>query len=210
MATDEDKDKGAVDVAALLALAPEATHVDLYFLPANDLPVLGWSEPALEGLLSGASALGRPVLERFVEHSAGDVTLASPAPSAAAEEPARARRVTVLRETTLPLPPLSMCARALKVTPLAASEFPSQRRYDATRHVTRAKWTLHHRVRLLAECDSFHNGTTLYLRYNHAPNVDPAAVRAALRKGARAVMHSIAPAASGDAATAAASPGTAA
>lgn len=170
-------------------MAPGATHFDLYFLPAAALPVLGWSEHALDGLLSGESALGRPIIERFVEHCADDVTLTSSVHDA--EEAARARRIVVLSESTT----ATMLARSLKVTPIPASEFPNRRRYDAVRHVTRARWTLHHRVRLLAECASNEDAptaTTLCMRYTHAPNVDPAAVQAALQKGIHAVTKTLA------------------
>ena len=164
------------------------THVDLYFLPTGELPLLGWSEPALKPLLSGGSALGRPVIQHFIEHCADDITLTSSVTDAE-EEPARARRMTVLREST---PTQGLFARVLQVTPLSASEFPSRRSYDSVRHVTRARWTLHNRVRLLADCAYETalktNSTTLCLRYNHAPNVDLGAVQAALRRGIQVVQ----------------------
>lgn len=181
--------------AALDALAskhPDATHVDLFFAPCAP-PVLGWAPSAVRGLLElGFPGASRPAIERFTAYRVGDATMTR---SPSADDAARVVRVATLSETETETK--NGLVRTLRVRPLSAHQFPSVRTFDDVSRVTRARWTLHNRVRLHVDFESGEGEgegevATVYIRYIHAENVDMGAVRAAIERARSALLKNLA------------------
>lgn len=174
----------------LEAMPADATHLDLFFTPCAP-PVLAWdaAAPAIRRLLAlGFPGAPRPLVERFTTYRAGDAVMTQ---SPSADEAPRVVRVTTLFEADTSAfnaggSPHSL-VRAQEVRALSAHEFPSSRAYDAISRVTRARWTLHHRVRLHADFED--DWATVYIRYTRATrdNVDIGAVRTAIERASAAV-----------------------
>lgn len=180
-------------LTAASLMAPGTSECDLFFLPcvhpaAPERALLGWSEPALAALLSGATRLGRPHLAEVVEHAHGDLVLSS-------QRDVVQRVVFTQRASSRVLPGGRLLARSYREAACTPADFPSRRAYDSVAAITRARWTLHNRVALHVDC-ALEEGaaapvTTVYLRVRNARDVDPVALQRAIERGVADVEHAL-------------------